>query len=340
MQNFGVRSSRPMSTLRVALVADELTRSCLERECHVTNITPLNYRFQLKARRPDMLLVESVWQGYGNRWKFRVASYPDHPARTNQALVRVVEYAKELGIPTVFWNKEDGVHFDRFVSSARHFDHIFTVDENCVNKYRKVVAPEVTVNTLMFAAQPKIHRFEGFNFKYPSANFTGSYSHHVHDERRQWQDMLFKAAGETMGLTVFDRNSKRKSPNYRYPDFGNMKVRPAVKLAGTASIYKDFLVSLNVNTVVDSGTMFSRRLIEIIGCGGIAVTTPSHSVDRHFKDYCHVVKSYEEAHELLSRLSKGPSSKDLEMAEAGARFVAAEHTWSHRLADIAKVVGL
>jgi hypothetical protein len=327
--------------LKVALVSDELTRSCLAFECRVRDLTPLNYKLLLKFWKPDLLFVESAWNGYRNAWKFKIASYPDHPERNNRSLARMVAYARDLGIPTVFWNKEDGVHFDRFIDSAKLFDHIFTVDENCIPRYRAVVGPGVTVNTLMFPVQPTTHNFTGFNFKHYRANFVGSYSHHVHDRRRYWQDLMFGAVKEAgLGLTAVDRNSDRNSDNYRYPAAAGLEVLPAVPHAQTAQIYKDYLVSLNVNTIEDSATMYSRRLVEILACGGIAVTNPSLAVDRYFKDYCHVVHNAEEAVDLFARLKQGPATEDLARAEAGARYVLAEHTWVHRLAEIARVVGL
>jgi spore maturation protein CgeB len=86
--------------------------------------------------------------------------------------------------------------------------------------------------------------------------------------------------------------------------------------------------------------MFSRRLVEILACGGIAVTTPAQSVDRLFAPYCHVVRSEDEARELFARLKRGPSADDLARAEAGARHVQQHHTWAHRLAEIRRVVGV
>lgn len=329
------------SHLKVALVADELTCTCLMHECQVRELTPLNYRLLLTSWKPDLLFVESAWQGAGNAWKFRVASYPDHPGRNNLALHKVVEYARNLGIPCIFWNKEDGVHFTRFIDSARLFDHIFTIDEGCVEQYRSVVAPDVSVNILMFAVQPASHSFTGFNFRHHRANFVGSYSRHMHHRRRAWQDLMFDAAEHTgLGLTVIDRNSNRNSSQYRYPCTSGVEVRPALPHGLTAQVYKDYLVSLNVNTVEESGTTYSRRLVEILACGGIAVTTPSLAADRYFREYCHVLHDAEEAIELFSRLKHGPSSEDLARAEAGARYVLAEHTWAHRLEKVMQVAGV
>lgn len=329
------------SKLKIALVADELTRSCLSLECNVIDVHSSGFKELLKSERPDLLLVESAWHGINESWKFKVASYPGRLLRSNRRLKRLVAVARDLGIPTVFWNKEDGVHFERFIASARLFDHILTVDANCVPRYRTAVDPGTSVGVLPFPVQPRFHNFTGFNFSTHDANFVGSYSTHIHDRRRAWQHMAFTAVRETgMALTIYDRNSDRSSSIYRYPEWDGLVVRPAVPHAQTAQIYKDHLISLNVNTVTDSPTMVSRRLVEILACGGIAVTSASASVDALFRDFCHVVSSADEARELFGRLRHGPSSEDLDRARQGAAYVAEHHTWAQRLELVTAAAGL
>ena len=128
--------------MKIALISDQLTHDSLavENNINIRQVTPLNYKMVLKLWKPDLLFVESAWQGYKNRWKFKIASYSDHPKRNNGKLKKVVTYAKKLGIPTLFWNKEDGVHFERFIESAKLFDYIFTVDENGLSKKDKEMA--------------------------------------------------------------------------------------------------------------------------------------------------------------------------------------------------------
>lgn len=337
-----VTSPTPLRKLRVALISDELTRSCLARECSVQNIGAWAYPWQLRMGKPDLLFVESAWSGVRNGWKYQIAAYPDHPERTNRRLRQLVARARDLGIPTVFWNKEDSVHFERFIDSASLFDHVFTVDANCVSRYRERMGPQASVTPLMFPVQPATHHFTGFGFRRREACFVGSYSQHIHERRREWQDMVFAAATRAgLGVAAYDRNSGRKARQYRYPPFSGMSVRPAVPHERTAQLYKDYLVSLNVNTVADSPTMYSRRLVEILACGGIAVTSPAVSVDRMFKDYCHVVSDQAQAEDLFGRLRRdGPSASDLERARAGAEYVAREHTWAKRMEQVAGVVGL
>lgn len=336
-------SNRPVESafarLKVAVVSDELTRTTLSHECRVRDLTPLNYRVLLRYWRPDLVFVESAWHGPRNAWKFKIAAYPDYPERNNEALCRVVTYARDLGIPCVFWNKEDGVHFDRFIDSACLFDTVFTVDENCIPKYRERLGGDARILPLMFAVQPAIHHPSARGPIHPGACFVGSYSHHIHDTRRAWQDMMFAAASD-FGVTVFDRNSSRKSANYRYPTLPWLDVRKSVPHEGTAAIYRDYMVSLNVNTVQDSGTMFSRRLVEILACGGVAVTNPAVSVERHFQEFCDVVHDEAECRAVFERLRKGLSKGDRERARAGAEYVLREHTWSHRLAEVVEAVGI
>lgn len=117
--------------------------------------------------------------------------------------------------------------------------------------------------------------------------------------------MMFEEVSKTDGLAIFDRNSDRKSSNYRYPKFEKMEVFPSVTYEQAAKVYKDYLISLNVNTIEDSPTMFSRRLVEIINtCGGVAITNNTPAVQKYFKDYCFTFETKEELAELLERFQR------------------------------------
>lgn len=330
-----LRSTAP----RIALVADELTAKSLSFEASTVNVTPLNYKWVFRFWRPDILLVESAWRGAGDAWRYKIATYLDKPKASNVELEKVVAFARDRGIPCVFWNKEDSVHFDRFISSASLFEYVFTVDENCLPRYRQILPSTANVNVLTFPVQTMIHNFTGFDFRWNSANFVGTYSRQTHDRRRRWQHLMFQACVEAkMNLTVFDRNSDNRSESYRYPTDLGIKVRRAVPYEETARIYKHYLVSLNVNTVDDSPSMYSRRLVEILACGGIAITNPSPSVAQFFKDYCYVVEDEAELVEEVRRLTKGPSAKDLERAAAGAAYVREEHSWAKQLGTVISIV--
>lgn len=330
----------PHAALRVGLVADELTRSCLAHECRIVDLTPSNFRRVLRAQRPDLLFVESAWKGLGESWKFRLAAYPDHPERTNADLVALVAHARELGIPAVFWNKEDGIHFERFIGSAALFDTVFTVDAGCVPRYRERLGASVHVDVMPFAVQPAIHAFQGIGERAPDACFVGTYDRNIHPARLARQDMLLRCAAEEMGLTAIDRNSNRRGTNYRYPDWRGLRVQGRVPHDRTAEVYRRHRASLNVNTIEDSPTMFSRRLIEILGSGGLAVTTPALAVDTLFPGCCHVVDDEAAARALFARLHRdGYSAADRDMIEHAAALVHGRHTYGRRIEQVLDAIG-
>jgi spore maturation protein CgeB len=139
---------------------------------------------------------------------------------------------------------------------------------------------------------------------------------------------------------VYDRNHDRLSRHFefKYPRNNQLRMHSKVPHRKTADVYKAHVISLNVNSVTGSETMCSRRLLEILACGGIAVTNPSLAVDRYFKDYCHVIDTHEQAQDLFARLRHGPGREDLARAEAGAAYVKQNHTWTHRLEEVCSVV--
>lgn len=327
-------SPSPFARLKIALIADELTSACLARECRIMHVTPRNAAVVLRLWRPDILFVESCWNGRREAWKYRIAAYPDHPDRDNRALQDVVVMARERGIPAIFWNREDDAHFERFIASARLFDAIFTVDEKVIPRYREVVGPDVPLAVLMFAVAPAIHHPADVA-PIPRAAFAGSYSSTLHPRRRYWQHMMFDAAAP-LGLTVFDRNSSRRAESYRFPRRPWIEERCAIRHDTTADVYRRYIANLNINTIEHSPTAFSRRLVEILASGGLAVTNPTCAVERLFAEYCAIVRTPEEGGELFARLAReGRSRREREMVRAAAEHVLGAHTWRHRLAQVA-----
>lgn len=322
------------SSLKIALIADDITRECLAQECRILSVTPWNAAAVLKLWRPDLLFVESVWRGRWDQWRRKIAAYP---GSENADLARIVTEARKARIPAVFWNREDGVHFERFIESARLFDHVFTVDENMEPLYRARLGEGAKIGVLMFAAQPRLHA-PAAGEPLRRAAFVGSYGGSVHPARRAWQDMMTQAA-QGVGLTVYDRNSDRRDADRRYPAHPWVDLRKGVAHAQTAAIYRSHALNLNVNTITDSRTAFSRRLVEILACGGYAVTNATPAARALFGEYCAVVDDADSAQALFDRVAReGLSPREREAARAGAAEVLARHTWSRRLDQILEAI--
>lgn len=320
--------------MHIFYVGDSLTSRALLN--NRINLSQANFWKNLwPVSKPNFILVESAWRGHKDKWRYRIASYPDYPERSNVELRKLLEMADKHNIPAVFWNKEDGAHFNRFIDSASLFKYILTVDENCVERYRAILGNSAKVGVLPFAVQPTFHHPTSLPPRYNQSLFVGSYSHHIHNARQQWQDMAFSAASP-YGLTIVDRNSDRKSDVYRYPNLPNMTTKPAVPYDQTGKLFRQYSHCLNVNTVTGSPSMFSRRLIEIMACGRLAVTNPSLSVSTRFEGMCEVINSKEEADELFAQLSKGYTKRQIEMMRYASNHVLENYNydkWLQRIVD-------
>lgn len=339
-----IPTNGPFGQLKIALVADYFTSACLAAECRIRSLTPDNYRDILINWQPDLVFVESAFHGVRGEWRYMLAKQPRTIAlKKSRAIFDLTTLAKDRGIPAVFWNKDDGAYFDAFIDVARHFPHVFTTDNTCVPRYRKLLPPDSTADVLAMPYQSAFHAFTGFAFEKNEACFAGSYYRRILNTRRQFLDMMFIACEHAaMPLHVFDRNSNRLSRffEFRFPQQSGLHLHSKVPHRETAKIYKRYTVSLNVNSVTTSETMCSRRLLEILACGGICVTNSSPVVEKIFHEYCHVVQSAEQACELLARLRFGPSDEDKDRAAAGAAYVREHHTWRHRLKQLADTVNV
>lgn len=88
--------------LRAACILDTFSYECFKYECQMVQLKLKTWREQLEEINPHFLLVESAWRGEGGSWKRQLANSDRKPKKD---LRNVVQYCKEKGIITVFWNK-------------------------------------------------------------------------------------------------------------------------------------------------------------------------------------------------------------------------------------------
>ena len=138
--------------LRVAVILDDFSLSAFSHEWDQVEVTPSTWRSQLEAQPVDLLFVESAWHGNHDAWQFHLTG----PSAPTAAVVGLVNWCRAHGIPTVFWNKEDPAHYDDFLAAARLFDHVYTTDSTCIERYEMDLGHE-RVDVLPFAAQQSIH---------------------------------------------------------------------------------------------------------------------------------------------------------------------------------------
>ncbi len=328
--------------LRVAVILDDFSRLALRYEWDQVEITPQDWRAQLESVPVDLLFVESAWHGNEDAWQFHLAG----PSAPRPALVELVAWCRARGVPTVFWNKEDPVHYGDFLASAALFDRVLTTDADRLDVYRADLG-HGRVGVLAFAAQPVLHspvRPGGAGRQERDVAFAGMYFAHRHPERRAQLDLLLGAAdraGRRMatGLEIFSRQLGGDE-RYQFPAPYADRVVGSLDYPRMLSAYRAYKVFLNVNTVAGSPTMCARRIFEITASGTPVVSTPSPAIDRVFAaDEVAQVSEPVEAELTLRALVHNPELRD-RMVHRAQRTVWRSHTCAHRVDDVLRGVGL
>jgi predicted nucleic acid-binding Zn-ribbon protein len=327
-----------VSKLRVAGVLDEMSAACFAPDCDLLRIDSEGWAETLETHEPHLLLVESAWQGNNGSWQYMVASYthPDYIGLPN--LRALIAACRERDIPTVFWNKEDPVHFERFKEAAALFDYVFTSDSNCIDRYaaleREGTGP---IAALQFAAQPRIHNPIGAPAeRNPSPVFAGAYYRDRHIDRQTSLQMLLDAA-MPFGLQIYDRRFGHEDKAFGFPERFQDRVKGALPYDQMIEAYKGHRSFLNVNSVHDSPTMFSRRVFELLACGTAVVSTESVGVEQTLGEVVSMVETSDDATQALTKLQDDEYWREL--TQHGRRKVIGEHTYRHRLAEVASALG-
>lgn len=331
---------RAVSQLRIAAVLDTFSFASFAPDVDLVGLRPDTWRSALAADPPHLLLVESAWKGTEGAWEYQVGSYT-YPGSVGLPRLReLVAFCRDNDIPTVFWNKEDPVHFDKFAEAARLFDVVLTTDADRIPAYRALDGLRAAVvDALPFAAQPRLHRpTHALAERDPRPVFAGTYYRNRHPERREQLEQLLDGARE-LGLLIYDRTHGQDNPSVGFPERFRPHITGGVPYEEMVRIYRRHRVFLNTNSVVDSPTMFSRRVFELLACGTPVVSTPGRGVEAMFGDIVPIVRSREEATVQLTRLLTDDRAWH-HHAAAGLRAVLTGHTTQHRLAAIARTCGI
>lgn len=324
--NFKVEPKK-IKDLEVIFIADEFTTKCFQEEFNIIPITPEKWEDELRHKKPDLFFCESAWLGNDKRWRNMVGS---GGPRDNTILLEVVKWCRTRDIPTVFWNKEDPFHYDAFIGTAKHFDFVFTTDQKSVGQYKQDGCENVF--TLPFAAQPKLHNpIEKYDRK-NKVVFAGAYYGEKFPERKKAMDNMIEISGE-YGLEIFDRNlNNPESPN-QFPDKFKKYIVGTLPQEQIDKAYKGYKVSLNVNSIVDSPTMFSRRVFEILASNTPVVSSESLGMSNFFGDFLTISSDFDVLKEGISKYFDDEQFYKQNRLNA-LRMVFEKHTYHHRVKEI------
>lgn len=332
-----IQPGKPLAEMTVALISDEFTRTSIQGDVKLVLPTPENWKTVITESNIDMLFVESAWEGNNGAWTRKVGYYDDEQCRELRSLII---YCRSVGIPTVFWNKEDPVHFNRFRKTAKYFDHVFTTDANCLKDYwRHRGSLLQTLASLPFWAQPDIHN------PLPSGertNHTVAYGGSYYGERfakRSKELVKILDAAIPQGLTIYDRQFNNPDSPYVFPEHLQQFVQGGLPYSEMLKAYKNHPVHINVNSVSNSPTMFSRRVFELAGCGTPVISGPGLEIGGLFGSAIPSKLTSKSTEELVTTWMTDESAR-VEAAWAALRVVYRSHLSSHRLAYVMRIAGL
>lgn len=315
--------------IRVACVMDDFTFGSYQPECDLHQLTPQNWSSELVAFQPELLFIESAWRGKDELWGSKVG-------HCSQELQGIVEWCRERGIPTVFWNKEDPVHFETFLNTARLFDFVFTTDLDCIHRYKAALGHD-QIYFLPFACQPEVHNpVEKYQRK-DAFCFAGAY-YARYPERTRDLESFVKELPEYRPLEIYDRNYGKSDPNYQFPETYQPYIVGTLPFEEIDKAYKGYRYAINLNSIKQSQTMFARRVYELLGSNTLTVSNFSRGVRLMFGDLVVTSDSGSEVKRRLERLQATGSIERLRLA--GVRKAMQEHTYTERFAYVlSKVCG-
>lgn len=315
---------------KIACIMDEFTYLSYAPEAEFEQLTPQNWREELENFLPDMLFIESAWRGKDELWGSKVG-------HKSQEVVNIVKWCNTNGVPTVFWNKEDPVHFETFLNTAKLFDFVFTTDLDCVHRYKGALGHN-RVYFLPFAAQPKLtNPIETYKRK-DAFCFAGAYYVKYPDRTRDLETFV-EEFPKYKPLEIYDRNYGKDDPNYMFPESYQPHIVGKLPFSEIDKAYKGYRYAINLNSIKQSQTMFARRVYELLCSNTITVSNFSRGIRLMFGDLVQVSDSGREIVERLQQIESTPEHAD-KFRLAGLRKVLSEHTYEDRLNYIvSKVIG-
>ena len=333
---------RKVKDIKVAIILDEFSYNSFKDEFTPLILTPSNWKFIFSQHKPDIFFCESAWSGTDsiNRpWKGKIYASKNFKKENRTELFEILEYCNNNGIPTVFWNKEDPTHYpDRvhdFVKTAQLFDFVFTTAEECVEQYKKDYNLE-NVYALPFATNPIVFNpIEEYNSNRTNdIIFAGSwYANHI--ERSQSMCTLFdNLLNSGYNLKFFNRYYGDTDPNHIIPDKYKKYEKPSIPNKDIGKAYKSSIFGLNFNTVVDSETMFARRVFELMSSNTLVLSNYSKGMDKMFGNN---VLFLDQSPDILKQLTDQDIDK---IRENNLKDVLSNHTYKKRFETILEKIGI
>lgn len=323
-------SKASLKELKVAAIMDRFTLDCFRPECQLAELTPDNWKEEVDAFLPELLFIESAWEGKDSLWRGKV----NHCSAELRSLT---EYCHSKNIPVVFWNKEDPVYTDTFLAAAKCADFVFTTDIECIERYKTELGHN-RVYHLHFAAQPIIHNpIEKYERK-DRFCFAGAYYHRYQDRCRVF-DAFSDYFINSRGFDIYDRNYQHAKPEHKFPEQYDPYILGNLDPSEIDIAYKGYVYGINMNSVTQSQTMFARRVFELIASNTLVVGNYSRGVKNYFGDLTFCTDDEKTLRRAMENYCHSKNEVD-KLRLLALRKVLSEHLMEDRLDFIVQKVFL
>lgn len=265
--------------LKIGIVADEFLYKSFVSTAHFIPLTPSNFRDF--AGELDLVLVTTSWRGLAMEWA--------GAAQRNSEIRRLLEdelipFYQDLGTPVAFYSKEDPPNYEAFLSTAQRCDFAFTSAVEMIEKY-KIACPDAKAfEVLPFSIDYRHHNPVGSRRnRIGDVLFAGSWHNHKYSERRSAAYRIFDgviASGRR--LRIIDRNWDLDSERYLFPERYLPYVESTVPHDDLLKIHRTSDIVINLNSVVNSATMYANRVIELQAMGCTVLSNYNAGVNDQF----------------------------------------------------------
>jgi spore maturation protein CgeB len=312
--------------LRVIGILDELSEKFFPYECDFLNLDYSFWQEQARCFNPKFLFVESIWNGFQKSWRGRFTQ-----SEKNIELRALISWCKLQRIPTVFWNKEDPVHFGTFLGVAALFDYVYTTDMDCIPLYKRLLKHN-RVGLFPFATS--LHLFnpvEKYNRK-DAACFAGSY-YAKRAERTEDFENIADVLSDLYPLDIYDRNPYPNDPSYSYPERYRGQILGTLPVEKIDIAYKGYKIGLTLNIIKKSSTMEARRVFELLGCNTLTITNTCLGIKNFYGE---TIIQFDEKESFLKGFTEliGNENKLNKVRLLALRKTLCENTYKERIAAV------
>lgn len=326
-------------SLRIGIIADRFLYDSLKDSAQLIPVTPENYT--VVVPNIDLLLITSAWRGLEDEW----LNLPIVTSDAYKSLADlVVPLAHAESVPVAFYSKEDPPNFNKFKSLAKLAQHIFTSAVECIPKYRELLGKEVSVDLLEFSVNYKYHNPIGcMRHRGREILFAGSWLEHKYPDRRRGAQTIFDgliSAGAE--LLIADRNlgldgtKVSNTERYLFPEKYLPYIHKPIEHDELLRLQRLLPLGINLNSVVNSETMYANRAIELQAMGTMLISNYSGGLNTQFP-HIRMPDSQSDTADIYRSLDER-SIRESQIA--GIRAAFSGNTAFDRIDRIATCVGL